>query len=153
MAGDVFVSEELAYALITPYSLYKSRTGGIIARLLAYAKLDLVAARMYSFSDEFIDRYSQIICPPDCEPAIAEAWRRHLDGSFRRTNPWGYIPRCMLLLFRGEDAVRHLRRDVIGPFTEQPVGGCDPFPAGVDRQSVEQIVQDVIRGLRAPGGR
>ncbi len=38
-------------------------------------------------------------------------------------------------------------------FTEQPVGGCDPFPAGVDRQSVEQIVQDVIRGLRGPAGR
>jgi dihydrodipicolinate synthase/N-acetylneuraminate lyase len=38
-------------------------------------------------------------------------------------------------------------------FTEQPVGGCDPFPAGVDRQSVEQIVQDVIRGLRSSAGR
>lgn len=33
-------------------------------------------------------------------------------------------------------------------FTDQPLGGCDPLPAGADRQSVEQIVQDVIRGLR-----
>jgi len=36
-------------------------------------------------------------------------------------------------------------------FAPQPVGGCDPLPAGVDRRSVEQIVQDVIRGLRASG--
>ena len=49
------MSEQLAYALITPYSLYKSRTGGIIGRLLAHARLELVAARMYVFSDEFLD--------------------------------------------------------------------------------------------------
>jgi len=116
------LSEELAYALITPYSLYKSRTGGIIGRLLAYAKLDFVAARMYVFSDEFIDEYQKIICPPNCEPAIAEAWRSYLDASLRPHNQWGFLPRCMLLLFRGDNAVRHLKEDVIGPFTEQPVG-------------------------------
>ena len=116
------MNEELAYALITPYSLYKSRTGGIIARLLAYAKLDFVGARMYSLSEEFIARYRQIICPPDCDPLIAEAWRKYLDSSVSPSNPWGYVPRCMLLLFRGPNAVRHLKEDVIGPFTEQPVG-------------------------------
>ena len=115
------MSEELAYALITPYSLYKSRTGGIIARLLAYAKLDFVAAQMYSFSDEFINRYQKVVCPPDCEPGIATAWREYLDTPLR-PNPWGYLPRCMLLLFRGVNAVRHLKEEVIGPFTEQPVG-------------------------------
>jgi len=116
------MSEELAYALITPYSLYKSRTGGIIARLLAYAKLEFVGARMYSFSNEFIDEYQEVISPPSAEPAVAEAWRRYLDASMRPNNPWGYVPRGMLLLFRGENAVRHLKEDVIGQFTEQPVG-------------------------------
>ena len=33
--------------------------------------------------------------------------------------------------------------------TGEPVGGCEPPPAGMDSRSVEQIVQDVIRGLRA----
>ena len=55
------MSEELAYALITPYSLYKSRTGGIIARLLAYAKLEFVGARMYSLSDAFLDEYREAL--------------------------------------------------------------------------------------------
>jgi len=116
------VSMELAYALITPYSLFKSRTGGIIGRLLAYAKLDFVAARMYVFSDAFLDEYQRIVCPENCEPAIAEAWRGYIETSLRPKNPWGFLPRCMLLLFRGENAVRHLKEDVIGPFTEEPVG-------------------------------
>ena len=33
------MSGQLAYALITPYSLLKSRTGGIIGRLLAHTRL------------------------------------------------------------------------------------------------------------------
>ena len=116
------MSDELAYALITPYSLYKSRTGGIIGRLLAYAKLDFVAARMYVFSDAFVDEYRKIICPPGCEPALADAWRSYIERSLRPANAWGFLPRCMLLLFRGPNAVRHLKEDVIGPFTEEPVG-------------------------------
>ena len=35
---------ELSFVLITPYSLMKSRTGGIIARLLSRTDLELVGA-------------------------------------------------------------------------------------------------------------
>ena len=116
------MSEELAYALITPYSLYKSRTGGIVGRLLAYTHLDFVAVRMFAFSDAFIDKYSKVVCPPNCDPAIAKAWRDYLDTNFRASNRWGYVPRCLLMLFSGQNAVRHLKEDVIGQFTDQPVG-------------------------------
>ncbi len=116
------MSEQLAYALITPYSLYKSRTGGIIGRLLAHARLELVAARMYVFSDAFVDAYQKVVCSPGTEETIKEAWDRYLDESLRPNNPWGYLPRCMLMLLRGPNAVRHLKDDVIGAFTEQPVG-------------------------------
>jgi len=116
------VSDPLAYALITPYSLYKSRTGGIIGRLLAHTRLELVATRMYVFSDAFVDAYQKVVCPPGTDKALEAAWHRYIDESLRPTNPWGYLPRCMLLLFRGSNAVRHLKDDVIGGFTEQPVG-------------------------------
>ena len=116
------MTEQLAYALITPYSLYKSRTGGIIGRLLAHAQLELVATRMYVFSDAFIEAYKKVLCPAGAEPAIVEAWNRYIDESLRKENPWGYVPRCILLLFRGPNAVRHLRNDVIGGFTESPTG-------------------------------
>ena len=38
------MADELAYVMITPYSLHKSRTGGIIGRLVSLAKLDLWAS-------------------------------------------------------------------------------------------------------------
>lgn len=122
VAGDTDVSEQLAYALITPYSLFKSRTGGIISRLLAHARLELVATRMYVFSDPFLDAYKEVVCPAGTEPAILNAWRKYIDESLRQANQWGYLPRCLLLLFRGERAVRHLKEEVIGGFTEQPKG-------------------------------
>jgi nucleoside diphosphate kinase len=116
------MTDQLAYALITPYSLYKSRTGGIIGRLLAHARLDFVAARMYVFSDAFVDAYKQVVCPSDTDPTLRAAWHKYLDENLRPKNPWGYLPRCLLLVFRGPNAVRHLKDDVIGGFTEQPVG-------------------------------
>lgn len=116
------MSDELAYALITPYSLLKSRTGGIIARLLANAEADFVGARMFIFSDGFIDEYHEVVCGTDTDPAICEAWHKYVDQSLRRDNPWGRVPRCMLLLFRGPNAIRQLKEDVIGGFTEQPQG-------------------------------
>ncbi|MHC4986238.1 MAG: nucleoside-diphosphate kinase, partial [Planctomycetota bacterium] len=116
------MTDQLAYALITPYSLFKSRTGGIIGRLLACKELELIGARMYVLSDEFLDRYMQILCPAGTDAALCKAWREYVDRSLRQGNPWGYLPRCMFLLFRGEDAVRRLKEDVIGGFTEQPVG-------------------------------
>ncbi len=50
-------TEELSYATITPYSMRKSRTGGIIARLISRTGLDLVAARMFAPSEELVRRY------------------------------------------------------------------------------------------------
>ncbi len=116
------MSEELGYALITPYSLYKSRTGGIIGRLLAHAKLEFVATRMYVFGNEFLDAYKQVLCAAGMDPAIERAWHDYVDRHLRQDNPYGMLPRCMLLLFRGENACRHLKDDVIGSFTEHPVG-------------------------------
>jgi len=116
------VTDQLAYALITPYSLFKSRTGGIIGRLLACPELDLVATRMYVLSDAFLDRYREILCPAATEPAIRQAWQDYIDRSLRQRNPWGYLPRCMFMLFRGDNAVQRLKEDVIGGFTDQPLG-------------------------------
>jgi len=116
------VTDQLAYALITPYSIVKSRTGVILARLLGYSRLELVAARMFVFSDAFVDAYRQVICPDEMDTALKDAWRQYIDQSLRQDNPWGYLPRCMLLLFRGPNAVEHLKQDVIGSFTERPTG-------------------------------
>ena len=54
-------TDELSYALITPYSMRKSRTGGIIARLISRTGLDLVAARMFAPSADLVKRYAETI--------------------------------------------------------------------------------------------
>ena len=49
---------ELSYVLLTPYSIRKSRTGGIVSRLLSRTGLELVAARMFSPSAELVEKYA-----------------------------------------------------------------------------------------------
>ena len=55
------MSKELGYVLITPYTLRKSRTGGVLGRLLSRTGLDLVAARMFGPSPELVTRYAELI--------------------------------------------------------------------------------------------
>ena len=63
-------NEELSYVIVTPYSMRKSRTGGIIARLISRTGLDLVTARMFAPSEELTKRYADtIVTETDPEPS------------------------------------------------------------------------------------
>jgi hypothetical protein len=42
------MAKELAFVLINPYTVAKSRTGGVIARYISRTGLDFVAARMFA---------------------------------------------------------------------------------------------------------
>ena len=55
------MSQELAYVIITPYTLYKSRTGGILARLITRTGMELVGARMLAPSQELVQEYSKAV--------------------------------------------------------------------------------------------
>lgn len=110
----------LAYALITPYSLLKSRTGGIISRLLT-TELEFEAARMMAPSDEFVDRYSELLGRQDIPSPIKEALLDYCDAYLRPANRLGISNRVMLLLFRGENAAQALN-DVVGPISRAPRG-------------------------------
>ena len=54
-------SEQLAYAIVTPYSMQKSRTGGIVGRLISRTGLDLVGGRMFAPGAELTKRYANTI--------------------------------------------------------------------------------------------
>ena len=116
------MAEELAYAWITPYSLLKSRTGGIIGRLLSLTNLDFVGARMYAPTDPFVDKYMATIEAQEASPRIKKALLQYLDSYFRPKNKFHISNRTVLLLFRGDDAVRTLRDDVIGPISDHLKG-------------------------------
>jgi len=114
--------EELAYALITPYSLHKSRTGGIIGRLISLARLDLVGVHMYAPSDAWVDEYLAILRQSDHANPAREAFTQYVDQNLRRDNPLALSNRCLVLLFKGENALAHLLDDVVGHASPEVTG-------------------------------
>jgi nucleoside diphosphate kinase len=109
--------EELAYVLINPYTVFKSRTGGVIARLFTRTALELVAARMFAPSRELVERYAEVTVstkdPQDRK--IQELIRQYILDNYSPDPKTGQRRRVMMLLFRGEDAVRKVRQ-VVGSF-------------------------------------
>jgi nucleoside diphosphate kinase len=118
------MSEELAYAIITPYSLHKSRTGGILTRLATRTGLDLVAARMFSPSVELVNRYADKTISADDpqDQRIQQLIDQYIRQNLGPDPKTGRRRRCMMLLFRGEDAVRKTR-SVVGSFSQGRYGG------------------------------
>ena len=106
---------QLTYITITPYSLLKSRTGGIIGRILALSgNVKLVGARMYAPSDKMVDRYLATLDLEDLPPAIASGLKSYVNANLRRDNPFGISNRIMVLLFGGDDAIASLCKNVVG---------------------------------------
>lgn len=108
------MKKELTYALITPYSLLKSRTGGIISRLLSLSDLELVGARMYTPSDKFLDEYIKTIETQKMKTVWKNAMIDYVNNMVRKNNKLGMANRAMLLLFEGKNAVDVLHNNVIG---------------------------------------
>ncbi|MDR0932523.1 MAG: hypothetical protein LBM70_05815 [Victivallales bacterium] len=97
---------EVSYIIITPYSLLKSRTGGIIARLMSRTDLEFIGAQMLAFTPEMTERYAQSL-----ETAESKETGRLLATYVRENFPPredGRKERTLMLLFRGEDACRKL---------------------------------------------
>src|SRR5438876_3338382 len=116
--------EQLAYVIITPYSLHKSRTGGILSRLLSRTGLELAAARMFAPSAELAKKYSEatISANDPQDRRIQELIFDYILHNLAPDPKTGRRRRVMMLLFRGEDAVRKTR-SVIGNITAERRGG------------------------------
>ena len=118
------MSQQLAYVIITPYTLSKSRTGGILARLITRTGLELVGARMFAPSQELVKLYSQAIVsaadPQDRR--IQELLRDYILANLSPDPKTGRRRRVMMLLFQGDDAVRKVR-SVIGNISTDRRGG------------------------------
>src|SRR5882672_7922210 len=118
------MSQQLAYVIITPYSLHKSRTGGILSRLISRSGLDLVAARMFAPSQELVQKYSEAIVSAN-DPQDRRIQELIYDYILQNLAPDPKTDRrrrLMMLLFRGDDAVRKTR-SVIGNISADRRGG------------------------------
>ncbi len=106
-------TEELAYAIVTPYSIRKSRTGGIVGRLISRTGLDLVGGRMFAPSAELARRYvGTIVTETDPEHrATQELIREYVLKNFTGEKN-GQKARVLFLVFRGPDAVEKIHHAV-----------------------------------------
>ena len=103
------MSKELAFVLINPYPIRKSRTGGIIARYLVRTDLKLVGARTFgpslALTNAFAD-YLQHFEPDDQE--VCDLLAGYVRQTYAPDAATGRAHRCMCLLFEGEDAIRKI---------------------------------------------
>jgi nucleoside diphosphate kinase len=115
---------QLAYVIITPYSLFKSRTGGILSRLISRTGLDLAAMRMFAPGSKLVQEYAETIVsaqdPQDRR--IQELLHQYVITNFSPDPKTGRRRRIMTLLFRGDDAVRKVRSVVGNLSPERRVG-------------------------------
>ena len=111
------MSKELGYVLVTPYTLRKSRTGGVLGRLLRTTGLELVAARMFGPSAELVQRYAELIRTNDeIWPEVRTLLSDYIEREFSPSAD-GQCHRVLMLLFEGENAIRKLR-DAVGGFED-----------------------------------
>src|SRR6185503_3278107 len=120
----MIMSEELAYVIVTPYTLYKSRTGGILARLITRTGLELVAARMFAPSNELVHEYSQAVVSANDpqDRRIQEFIRDYIIQNLSPDPKTKRRRRTLMLLFQGADAVRKVR-SVVGNIDPNRRGG------------------------------
>ncbi|PYL00824.1 MAG: nucleoside-diphosphate kinase [Verrucomicrobia bacterium] len=118
------MSQELAYVIITPYSLHKSRTGGILARLISRTSLEMAAARMFAPSPELVQEYSKVIVSANDpqDRRIQELIRDYILQNLSPEPKTKKRRRAMMLVFEGADAVRKVR-SVVGNISPDRRGG------------------------------
>jgi len=112
-----FMVQQLAYAIITPYTIRKSRTGAVLARLLGRASSELIAARMMAPDRTVADSYADSIAATN-DPA-ADKLRNIIRDYIRESlgpAPDGRLRRAMMLVFKGDDARREIA-DITGSLT------------------------------------
>ena len=129
------MQQSLSYVLFTPYTVAKSRTGGVLSRLLSRVSLELVGAQMIAMDSQVTDEYAQIIRSREKEENtnISELLHTYIE---RNLGPsFGSAHRSLLLLFRGENPTEQLSQ-VVGSFQS-------------DVASVETVTGESIRDTYA----
>jgi len=99
------MSKSLSYVLVTPYTIVKSRTGGVLSRLLSRTDLELVGAQMFTPDEAFAGEYANILrkrSPQNQVMLLADYIEQNISPHNGRPH------RTLLLLFRGENTCEKL---------------------------------------------
>jgi nucleoside diphosphate kinase len=137
------MSQQLAYVIITPYSLYKSRTGGILTRLITRTGLDLAGLRMFAPCLELVKEYAGTLVSAhdNHDRKIQEMLQQYVLKNLAPDPKTGRRRRVMMMLFRGDEAVRKVR-SVVGNLSPDRRGG------ETIRDTYSDLIMDDDGGVR-----
>jgi len=118
---------ELAAVWVNPYTIEKSRTGGVIARLLSLCpgESELIAARMFAPSRELVEKYCRLISLKGAPESrkVRSHIRAYIMEHWLAKGGSRDKPRILVLLFRGENAISVMRRQIVGPIARDSISG------------------------------
>ncbi len=125
------MAKELAFALLNPYTLQKSRTGGVIGRLIVRTGMDPVASRMFGPSKELAEQFADLIRrhsnQDEHDAKIGELLADYILTNYTPDPASGKRSRVMMLLFEGEDAIEKVNQ-AVGPL-QRPTESADTVRA------------------------
>jgi nucleoside diphosphate kinase len=156
------MARELGFALINPYTIAKSRTGGVIGRLISRTGLSLAAARMFGPSQELVARYADSLeASSKPEPEIARLLAQYVRKNYAPDPLTGQTRRVVMLLLEGENAIQRIRdatghvkscwlggetiRDTYGDYILDDSGGIRYFEPAVLVAPTEERAAEVTR--------
>ena len=109
------MASEIAFVLINPHTIAKSRTGGVIGRFLSRTGLELVAARFFAPPLKLLQDYAAIINRQDYLDPPARALLTDYVIKSYAPDPVRKMPRrVMMILLEGENAVARVK-EAAGP--------------------------------------
>jgi nucleoside diphosphate kinase len=122
--------------MVTPYTVAKSRTGGVLSRLLSRVDLELVGAQMIAADKAFVEAYAQKLRRYNSGQELtllADYVEQNLGPSEGRRH------RTLLLLLRGENPCEKLV-DICGHIISTPSGDID----GLQGEKIRDTYADLI---------
>jgi len=132
------MEQTVSYVIVTPYTIAKSRTGGVIARLLSQTDLDLVGAQIIAPDEHFVSEYASSLRSQEERNlnSAGELLANYVERNMTPTD--GQRHRALLLIFRGENPCRKLS-DVCGSL----------FPEKQQLATIESLTGETIRDTYA----
>jgi nucleoside diphosphate kinase len=129
------MEQSLSYVLVTPYTVAKSRTGGVLSRLLSRISLELVGVQMIAMDQHIAQAYASVIKNRKKVEGfrISDLISSYIEQSMGPSG--GVRHRSMLLLFKGENPTEQLA-NVVGSFQKET-------------GSVETVIGESIRDTYA----
>jgi nucleoside diphosphate kinase len=100
------LKETLSYVLVTPYTVAKSRTGGVLARLLSQTDLELVGAQMFAPDESFAREYAALLRAQNTSSSSVTLLADYAET--RLVSSGGRPRRALFLLFKGENPCEKL---------------------------------------------